>query len=395
MADTTVKFFHSAMSGAPTLSGSAGALIAVLDACLVNGFGAVTLDSIVVASNVATATRAAGSAPVEVGSVVLIAGATPSGLNGEKKVVSVTSTAFTFATTGISDQTAAGTITSKLSPAGWAKTFSGTNKAAYKPTDPAATGCLLRVDDTGTTNARVVGYETMSDVDSGTGPFPTSVQRTGGSYWTKSATANGTARGWVVIADGRTVYVCREYHSTSYPNAYEISGFGDFTPTKSGDAYACFLNGTSIDEASLAPTNSDCLYFSNGATALETYCPRSYLGVSGAKQMIKNFPVLTQSGTGYQSGTVAGGIPYPNPADGGLYVVPMYLSDSGVVTYRGTPPGIYCCPQSVPDGVFAIRDTLTAVAGLPGKTLKIVTSRNSVTTPHSSPTFFDVTGPWR
>lgn len=36
-ADTSVKYLHSAMPGAPVLSGTAGSLISVLDACLVNG----------------------------------------------------------------------------------------------------------------------------------------------------------------------------------------------------------------------------------------------------------------------------------------------------------------------------------------------------------------------
>jgi len=49
-ADTTVKVFHSGMTGAPSLSGTAGALIAVLDALLINGFGANNLDSLVIAS---------------------------------------------------------------------------------------------------------------------------------------------------------------------------------------------------------------------------------------------------------------------------------------------------------------------------------------------------------
>ena len=36
MAYTGVKYFHSELPGAPVLSGTAGSLQAVLDACLVN-----------------------------------------------------------------------------------------------------------------------------------------------------------------------------------------------------------------------------------------------------------------------------------------------------------------------------------------------------------------------
>src|SRR5574338_427743 len=141
-----VKYFHGQMTGAPVLSGTAGSRIAVLDACLINGF--------------------------EVNQVVLVAGATggAAALNGEWCVTAVSSTWIQFACPGIGDQTATGTITVKAAPSGsWSKVFSGTNKAAYKSTDPAATGCLLRVDDTSAQYAVVRGYETMTDVDTGSG----------------------------------------------------------------------------------------------------------------------------------------------------------------------------------------------------------------------------------
>ena len=138
------------MSGAPVLSGTAGTLIAVLDACLVNGFGSVTLNSLVVQNNVATATVSGGhgfamivgvnNVSPGVGPVVRIDGATPAALNGDWRLASVpNSTTFTFAAEGIPDQTATGTITAKRAPAGWAKAFGGANKAAYQPM-PAASG---------------------------------------------------------------------------------------------------------------------------------------------------------------------------------------------------------------------------------------------------------------
>jgi hypothetical protein len=34
---------------------------------------------------------------------------------------------------------------------------------------------------------RASGYESMSDVNTGTGPFPTAAQVAGGGYWEKSA----------------------------------------------------------------------------------------------------------------------------------------------------------------------------------------------------------------
>ena len=120
----SVRFYDSTMSGAPALSGTAGALIGVLDGCLVDGFGSVTVNSLVVASNVATATVSAGHQFAMIGNtgpVIRIEGATPSGLNGDWRVTVTGATTFTFATTGISDQTATGMITAKRAPAGFEK----------------------------------------------------------------------------------------------------------------------------------------------------------------------------------------------------------------------------------------------------------------------------------
>jgi hypothetical protein len=82
MTDTSVKFFHSGMAGAPTLNGTAGSLVSVLTACLVNGFAVSAVASLVVADEIATVTMA-GSHPAEVGSVVAVSGASPGGLNGK------------------------------------------------------------------------------------------------------------------------------------------------------------------------------------------------------------------------------------------------------------------------------------------------------------------------
>ncbi len=389
MTDTTVKYYHSGMVGAPVLSGTAGAVVAILDACLVNGWGTVTLDSLIVASNVATASKSTGMT-YDIGAVVTIAGATPSGLNGEQKVTATTANTVSFATSGITDQTATGTITLKLSPAGWAKTYTGTNKGAYKPTDVTATGCLLRVDDAGTKTCRVVGYETMTDVDTGTGAFPTSTQRSGGNYWTKSETANSTAKSWMLVSDGKMFYFAREYFFTSFPNAYELHAFGDIIPSKSGDPYACVLSAESTDKSASPPASQDNYWFSVSSGSSELYTPRSYTGLGSAAIMRKTMPAMMQNSSTWSSGLI-GTTPFPNPSDGGLYVVPHYVSDSVSISLRGTSPGFYGCPQNVPNGQFTTRDSVTGVAGMTGKTLKALTCASS----NYGVAFFDLTGPWR
>ena len=204
--NSSVKHFRSNMTGAPTLNGVAGALIGVLDACLVNGFNLKTIDSLTVAAGVATASVGGGHG-YEPETVVLIAGASPAGLNGAKRILSTTTNTFTFAAAGLGDQTATGAITAKLAPAGWEKVFSGTNKAVYRSLDVTGTRMYLRVDDTAAQFARVVGYEAMTDVDTGVNRFPTEAQRSGGFWWCKASNATATARGWTLFADSRTFYL--------------------------------------------------------------------------------------------------------------------------------------------------------------------------------------------
>ena len=58
-----------------------------------------------------------------------------------------------------------------------------TNVIALKPSVVEATGCVLRVDDTGAINARVRAYEAMSDISTGVGMTPLESQAAGGLWW--------------------------------------------------------------------------------------------------------------------------------------------------------------------------------------------------------------------
>jgi len=390
--DTSVKFIHSAMAGAPVMNGIAGSRIAVLDACLINGFGLKNCDSLVISNNVATMNIAAGHS-FEVGSVAMITGATPAVLNGEQKITAVTGTSASFATTGITDQAATGTITAKVAPlANWTKPFSGTNLAVYRSTDVTGTQIYLRVDDTNAKWARVVGYETMTDVNTGTGMFPTALQWSGGLYWPGSQTADSTSRGWIVTGDSRMFYFCREYYNTTYPTNYEIHGFGDLVPTKTGDAYGAVLTGNSGDLSAQAPGSytANLTYSNPTASNTNIYTPRSFTGVGSSCEMCRGALTIGSVST-VQSGT-GNLMPFPNPSDGGLYVSPLYVTEKNTTCYRGVLPGVYFCLQAVLKPNFTSKDTLTGVVSIPGRTLRAVCSYDST---YSAPSFFDTTGPWR
>lgn len=403
MSATSVKFFHSGMPGAPTLNGVAGALIGVLDAALVNGWGLKTLDSLVVADGIATATISTGHSFVA-DSVALIAGVTgTTALNGEKRVLSVSTTQFTFDATGIADETATGTITAKVAPLGWSKAFSGTNKAAYKPTDVAATGCYLRVDDTGTVDARVVGYESMTDVDTGTGPFPTAAMRSGGSYWHKAnSTTPSTARDWWLIGDERFFYLAVRFTTSTAHNLLQAA-FGDLVPFSNTDAYHCILLGRATAAPS-AFTSSDQDSWGSHVpgtpnASANTAVARSYTG-AGTSKWLSRLSMWAHGNTASGSSQGAGAVaaPYPNGPDASLLLMPVHAFED--LGFRGMFPGLYHTPQNLPNAPLGETGAVIAGMGLAAgqkRMLFLVGYGSSAPTTNvtSGAAFIDHIGPWR
>jgi hypothetical protein len=159
-------------------------------------------------------------------------------------------TAFTFAITGIADQTATGTIAAKRAPAGFEKAFSGTNLAAYRSLDVEGTRLYCRIDDTATNSARIRGYETMTDVSTGEGLFPTDAQISGGGHVYKANAAN---RNWTLFSDGRMIY----FFCDSTGNAAWTGGFvfGDIGSYVAGDAFGLDAEIAQLLNCSWAATN--------------------------------------------------------------------------------------------------------------------------------------------
>ena len=291
----TVRVYRSTDAGAPVLTGQAGSLIGVLDACLVNGFGA-------------------------------------------------------------------------LASSGWSKDFSGVNLAAYK--QPVGTnGMYLRIDDTGTTSARAYGAETMSDVNTGTGLFPTTVQLSAGGYIYKSSTEDATARPWLLVSNGKIFYLFINGASATDWSTATVTTFGDFTSMRSGDAY-----NTIIQLGTATPGSVTYFHAINpGASALATvanghWIARSHLQVvSGAVTAGK----ISDGARSNGSSTIgSGGVAFPSPVDGGLYVAPIYVVEPGAAAVRGVLPGLLNPLHSTKP--FAHGDTWIASGDLSGKTLMAV-----------------------
>ena len=394
VVDTSVKHFRSDAVGAPVLSGTAGSLIAVLSACLVDGFDVKTATSLVVASGVATLSFA-GTHSATVDSVVLVSGVTGglTALNGEQKVTAIAAGVVRFATAA-ADGTATGTVSFKMAPATWLKPYTGTNLAVFKSADPMGTGMSLRVDDTGTTMCRVVGYESMSDVNTGVGPFPVSAQMSGGGYWAKSSLATSAPVVWSIIADSRKVILhVAPYTATSSANIGGITRcFGDETAYRpGGDPYACALsysvNATLGSQSDGAP---------DAAFALQHAMPRNYTALGSAVL----HGAMTFTGTNSLSGTDAALGPFPSVVDGGLRLSKKWLGAAA----SGVPPrcemaGLYHVPMTAAFDTFKTRDVVPGTGALAGRKLFVLNPSTAYTgSPVAATTgvsLADITGPWR
>jgi hypothetical protein len=281
--------FKSTDASAPVLTGQVGTLVALLDACLVSGYGA----------------------------------------------------------------------TASL---GWAKAFTGTNKAVYR--SPDGTRFYLRVQDDGPGarvggQARAVAYESMTDVDTGVDPYPTVAQRSDGLLWDKSATADATARAWSLVGDGkRFALLVQGAGSPSYLDRWDCWFFGDILSYKAGDAYHSMIVGHTGTEGSAQVQSVGTILTSGAAsTVLGHYlCRRN-------DSITKSVPVGVVGDYAAASHTSCGAsssypIPYPDPVSGKLLIAPLRVVHAGTTEYvvRGLVPGIHDVLHNNP---LADQDTFT------------------------------------
>lgn len=397
-----VSHYNFLQVGAPTVAGVAGNGISFLDACLINGWGSQTASSLTVTGAVATLTLPGTPAMIVQGLVEVsgVAGG-PTGfalLNGKKKVLTVVGNVLTFDATGVSDGTATGTILAKVGSLGWTKVYSATNLAVYRSGDAGASQCLLRVDDTGTTVMRVVGYETMSDVNTGTGPFPTNTQQSGGYFWGKSNTADATTRQWHLVGDTRSFQIYMGTQNTASLSVNNLGScshaFGDGVPWNSADAFPCLLIGATTTPVASGgiPEDLDMPSTSLLATSVGHAMPRAYTQIGTAIAVGKVMKGINAAGT--RSGGSTSNIAYPNGPNNGLIFSRWVATEPAGV--RMDIPGIFGVPQNLSTGTpFQNRDMVNGPGSLAGRKLMALRSSNPGSATVAGMVFVDVTGPWR
>ena len=424
---TAVKYFTNVMQGAPQLSNNWGCLVDLLDACLVNGFNLKPITSITSADGVATATIDGGHL-YQVNQVLLIAGASDAAYNGEVRVLSATSTKFTYAVLGAPASPASGdTLTVKVAPLGIEKVFSGTNKAAYRSKNVLSNRPYLRVD-----NSKAEQYNTawakkakvgiaqgMSDMDTVVGaqaPYDPAApnqnwQTTGDTdsgnvvdgwykwYYARYTYPWGSTeanvpqeynRPWVLVGDDRGFYLFNE-HGTDYGSGRSGYCFTDFESYRQGDPFNTLLAATDF-YASAGSGIADW-----GATA-RNYFNRS-LDMTG-KILMRDHTLLggnqrvgltsLNTNNGQTISGRATGIPFPNPVDYALILHPTYLMQESSKGLRGKLPGLMWVHNDQP---LQDLDIVDNVVGYAGRKFLLV-RMNYANEVASSVMALDITGPW-
>jgi hypothetical protein len=234
----TVRLYRSTDVGAPVLTGQTGSLVALLDACLVNGYGSVA------AAGWTKAFSATNKAAYK------------QNLTGSNNVLGM----YLYV-----DDTGPGAGSSREARCCGFETMS-----AITPT--------------------------------GTGQFPTAAQIaiTGGFVAIrKSATADATGRAWTLVANGQTFYLFTECGDSISPLGAATFFFGDIKPYKSADPYAVMIMGRITENSStgqndpmqnvghITPTsfNLNQKYFGH-------FMPRTWTGLGGSIQVGKTFDLM-------------------------------------------------------------------------------------------------------
>lgn len=313
----TVRIYKSTDASAPVLTGQAGALITVLDAILVNGYGAKT---------------AAG---------------------WTKPFSTTNKAAYLQNLTGANNATGMYLFVDDAAPT-TAKEARVTGFETMSAITPTGTG----------------QFPTNAQSSIGVGAL---VVR-------KSTTADATARAWTCIANGQTfMFFAESGDITGPPLAAFPFIFGDFTSYKAADSYAVVILGRQIENvgSSLNDHLQHIMPYTTHSMSLATvmfghYIARHWTGVGGSKNcghcvdmgvMPLNYNASFANSIGtFQVGSNATGagavamgfqsptqhFPYPNGPDSAVWLSPVRLIHDTAV--RGHLRGLWAPMHHRPIG---------------------------------------------
>jgi hypothetical protein len=324
---TTVTVYRSSDASAPVLTGVAGSLLAVLDGCLVNGYG--------------SQTAAGWTKPFS-----------NSGNVGCYQNSAVSGTGFCI---NVNDN------------------------------GPGAGGGLeARVTGFKTMSALNTGtgqFPTSAQLAIGIGAL---VIR-------KSTAASSTARNWTLIADNTVFYFFAETGDNTSPFTTYPFLFGDIFSYKTNDVNRCIMIGRNIENSNSTTQDPLSALFAASTSFLAQtmfghYMAGNYTGVGGSIIVGKHIDHakmgqfganVSTSGTtgisgnsnvaiGAANSSATGSFPYPNGPDGGLYLSPIWVHHNGWV--RGYLKGLWAPCHDRP---LNHNDTFSGTNNMSGKSFVV------------------------
>lgn len=258
---------------------------------------------------------------------------------------------------------------------GWTVPYTGASLASYR----AATGNRrwLHVNDASATDTRMIGYEDMTAVTTGTGMFPTTAQLSGGTFVNKGI-AGAVARPWIIVATGSCFYLFLDgtlaagTDLTATVAGQSFMFFGDFISNRPGDQYNTALISPRLVAGAGATSTFPMLcnpsaYTANGGH----WMARAYTQIGAST----TFGKATRAGIVSSSFTIgAGGGDFPDPITGNMNLsyVDIIEQTGGTATQvsrRGRFPGLWAPLHTLPGTSM---DTFNGAGDLAGKTFMLI-----------------------
>jgi hypothetical protein len=321
MSTSQFRIFKSTDPGAPSLFGTTGSLVTVLDYCLITGSGWIkpfpNTSSFV--ANATANDYACWQQP------------TGSGGTGSAGMT-------LFVNDGAPNGTA-------LYKEAWATGWEVLTSLSASVTNGVGTG-------------------------SGQFPLPGQLLTTGHVVIRKSTTSDGTnARPWIITADSSSFYLFVSTGDTA--NTYFGFGFGDVYSFKSGsnDAYRCIIIGRSAENSTAAGNEGMDLLSALATGTTGTFMARTFGGAGSSITASKSGDSVKGSST-----TLLGNLYYPNSTDNAFYSSPIWVAEGSNI--RGQLRGMYQILHPIAN--FLDGTNYTGSADFNGKTFTIVK-----TTPNS------------
>ena len=171
----------------------------------------------------------------------------------------------------------------------------------------------------------------------------------------KSTSADTVARPWIIAADSRTMYCFTQTGDITAPTqtvVYSAVMFGDITSYVANDPYKCAIIGlnneteTGTGNAQLFPYT---FTYTGAVAANSMVICGGYNGIAGSTSFGKTTDIVKGGITSPGLSIGNGVLPLPNPSDGKFYMAPVYIIEmSGTNITRGRLRGCWasCHPYT-------------------------------------------------